>query len=297
MSNYFDEKTSFMEPIVTQYGSRMVMTNVVKSKTIKYFNFDTRFSENTDTDFIFHLPERITNVTKIKVSQIEIPITFYNISSTLQNNFFLLKNVTTDITIPIIIDNGNYSQESFVLKITSLFLQHNIPITFNINSNNMCSFTNLSTTSSFLFNFSVNYDGTLCKDYEVNLIQTLFGFKNATYRLFTQSTIITERCFNINTIRYLFLSLDDFTNSSHNGFNAMLKKSTVNKQILARIPINNNRYPFGSILHGKLIDCNRIYHGPIDLQKFKIQLINEYGLPIYLNGGSFSFIFEIEIEE
>ena len=25
MSNYFDEKTSFMEPIVTQYGYRMVL--------------------------------------------------------------------------------------------------------------------------------------------------------------------------------------------------------------------------------------------------------------------------------
>ena len=44
MSNYFDEKISFMEPIVTQYGSRMVMIfeqilfqNLIKMKLKKLF--------------------------------------------------------------------------------------------------------------------------------------------------------------------------------------------------------------------------------------------------------------------
>ena len=149
MSNYFDQKTSFMEPIVTQYGSRMVMTNVVKSKIKRYINFDTRFSDNTETEFTFQLPERITNVTQIKIAQIEIPVSFYNISSVLQNNFFVLKNVTTNTLFQIIIPDGNYTQETFVVKLQSLLTN----LTFTIDSNNICSFTNLSTSSSFIVEF------------------------------------------------------------------------------------------------------------------------------------------------
>ena len=39
-TQYFDNKTAFLEPTVTQYGSRMVMTNVTKPKKIKYINGD-----------------------------------------------------------------------------------------------------------------------------------------------------------------------------------------------------------------------------------------------------------------
>ena len=293
MSNYFDQKTSFMEPIVTQYGSRMVMTNVVKSKIKRYINFDTRFSDNTETEFTFQLPERITNVTQIKIAQIEIPVSFYNISSVLQNNFFVLKNVTTNTLFQIIIPDGNYTQETFVVKLQSLLTN----LTFTIDSNNICSFTNLSTSSSFLLDFTIYNNGTSCYIGTENLLQSLLGFKSSTYLINSNSTIKAEKCFNINTIRYLFLTMEDFANSAYNGFIGMLKTSTVNKKILTRIPFDKTLFPFGTIIQGKLTDCVRMYHGPVDLQKLKLQLINEYGIPINLNGGSFSFVLEIEMEE
>ena len=292
MSNYFDQKTSFMEPTVTQYGSRMVMTNVIKSKIKKIINFDTRFSDNTEIEFSFNLPERINNVTQIKVAQIEIPVSFYNISTNLRNNFFILKDITNNTITKILIPDGNYSQETFILKLTSLLTN----ITFLIDSNNICSFTNTS-SSLLLLDFTINSDGTICKNGLENLIQSLFGFKESTILINPNSTIKTEKCFNINTIRYLFLTMEDFVNSTHNGFIGMLKNSTINKKILARIPFDKTLFPFGTIIQGKLTDCIRLYHGPVDLQRFKLQLVNEYGLPIQLNGGSFSFSLEIEMEE
>ena len=45
------------------------------------------------------------------------------------------------------------------------------------------------------------------------------------------------------------------------------------------------------------MDCVRKYHGSVDLQKIKMQLVNEFGTPIFLNGGHFSFCMEIEMEE
>ena len=298
MSNYFDQKTSFMEPVVTQYGSRMVMTNVVKSKTKKYINFDTRFSDYTNSEYNFQLPQRITNVTQIKVSQIEIPVTFYNISSQLKNNYFLIQNMTSNIQYPILISDGHYSKETFMAKIQTLLPINSI--TFNINSNNICSFFN-SSTSIYLIDFSINESGIACTDYSENSIKVLLGFKKSSihYNLPSNTTLYAENTFNINTIRYIFLTMEDFVNSSSNGFIAMLRDSTLNKKILTRISIDTNIYPFGSIMHGelKLMDCVRKYYGPADLQKIKIQLVNEYGAPISLNGGHFSFCLEIDMEE
>ena len=54
--------------------------------------------------------------------------------------------------------------------------------------------------------------------------------------------------------------------------------------------------PKHTILHGELINCIRLYHGPVGLQRLKLQLVNEYGLPIHLNGGSFSFALEIGLK-
>ena len=297
MSNYFDEKTSFMEPIVTQYGSRMVMTNVVKAKTKKYINFDTRFSDYTDTEYSFNLPERISNVTQIKVSQIEIPVNFYNISSHLQNNFFRIKNVTENIYFPILIPDGNYSKETLIAKMQTLLPINRI--TFYIDSNNVCSFSNVSTSTTYLIDFSINANGIYCVDYLENSIKSCMGFKNINYTLNKNTSINAENVFNINTIRYLFLTMEDFVNSSSNDFTAMLRNSTLNKKILTRISLDNTLYSFGSVLHGelKLMDCVRKYHGSVDLQKIKMQLVNEFGTPIFLNGGHFSFCMEIEMEE
>ena len=55
MNHSFDKSTLFMEPNTTQYGSHMVMTNVVKPKRTKYLNIDTRFRDeyNYNDKFYF----------------------------------------------------------------------------------------------------------------------------------------------------------------------------------------------------------------------------------------------------
>ena len=48
MSKYFDQTNMFLEPDVTQHGSHMVMTNVVKPTKTKYLTLDTRFCDGYD---------------------------------------------------------------------------------------------------------------------------------------------------------------------------------------------------------------------------------------------------------
>ena len=132
MSQYFDKNNLFLEPKVKQYGSHMVMTNVHKPLKTKYINLDTRFSDDYNdssaTNYNLTLPERINEIKSITVTNMELPMSFYNISSSLGNNSFQIvnhsingsapylnametenRNDNNEIVDTIIIPDGNYS--------------------------------------------------------------------------------------------------------------------------------------------------------------------------------------------
>ena len=104
MSQYFDKSELFLEPKVKQYGSHMVMSNVHKPNKTKYVNVDTKFSDEynnfTVANYNITLPERINDVKTITVTNMELPMSFYNISSALGNNSFQITNLEVDNTIP-----------------------------------------------------------------------------------------------------------------------------------------------------------------------------------------------------
>jgi hypothetical protein len=65
--------------------------------------------------------------------------------------------------------------------------------------------------------------------------------------------------------------------------------------------MNYKNYGNGTVLpaneyNGLLLSDKRTYSGKVNLQKLKIQLVNEYGFPVNLNGLDFSFCLEIEYE-
>jgi hypothetical protein len=51
-----------------------------------------------------------------------------------------------------------------------------------------------------------------------------------------------------------------------------------------------------NLFNGLLITDERTYSGKIDIQKLNIQLLNEFGKSISLNGIDFSLCLEIEHE-
>jgi hypothetical protein len=95
MSQYFDGKDLFVGPKTTQYGSHMVMTQVAKESKIKYVNIDSRFRDEYSDQMLAScsvtLPERINDVHKIRATNVEIPMSFYNVSSNNENACFLLQ--------------------------------------------------------------------------------------------------------------------------------------------------------------------------------------------------------------
>ena len=299
MSKYMDDK-SFLSPEVTQQGGHMIIQNVKKSTKIKYLNIDTRYQGDYNLNklatFTYNLPQRITEVKSIAVRNIEIPMSFY---------FFSLNNGNTYMKIDnssVVIPNFSYVTSDNYLK-TQLNNQFSSQISatqFSIDiSLNRATITNTGADRTIYFD--VDPSGGFNK---YNLKSTLgwcLGYRLPEYSIAAGKTLVAEALINTNTIRYLFLVIDEFRQSNPNSFVSPLSNGYISKNVLARITINSAVYPFGSILpanmfNGLLLSDQRYYAGKTDIQKLQIQLVDEWGRIVDLNQLDFSFCLEIECE-
>jgi hypothetical protein len=309
MSKYDDGKSMFLSPKVTQYDNHMVMTNVSKPSKIKYVNIDTSFREDSSgyepgstASCSIVLPERITEVKSIKVRSVEIPISMYNISAATGNNCFQL--VSGNSKANIVIPDGEYDIQS--IESTIQLLINGIGFPFNSLSYSIDNpFTNKSSFYSTIINATINFavtsNGTHDPYNFKKKLGWLLGFRTPTYILTPSSTIISEGVVNLNGSRYLYLVLDEFTRGNQNSFIAPLSSSLISKTILARVTLDNAHYFYGTVLtannrNGLLLSDKREYTGRVDLQKLNIQLVDDAGTPISLNGLDYSFCLEVEHE-
>ena len=330
MSQYFDNKQLFASPKVDQYNNHMVMTNVCKPVKTKYVFIDTKFCDDLLNNrlnpsspdynlcnYNFSLSERIVDIKSITVVEAQIPMSMYNISSAQENNFFM---VSTDISnIMIIIPDGQYNIETLSDVINSQLNLINTPsrtLRYGSFPNNTSFFYAYSLTD-FTIHFAVDKNGNFDKYNFKSKLGWLLGFRKKDYTIknvdpillnlvnnipTTQKQLIniSEATINLHVFRYLFLALDEFVNGNQNSCISLLPKSIINKNIIAKICIDNNFYPYGTILNvnvntGLLTSDTRVYTGnKVDIQKLNIQLLDDIGNPIKLNGDDFSFGLKIE---
>jgi hypothetical protein len=306
MSKYNDNKSdNFMEPTVSQHGGHMVMTNVHKPMKTKYVNLDTIFADeynlNNTADYNITLPEKITNVQSVSISNIDLPMSFYNISSDLGNNVFRLTYGGNEYICEV--PSNQYTEIDAFINAINTVINSTIQVNaiFSVSNNNFL----ISNTTTFpmKITFDVNTLGTDRYNFKSKL-GWLLGFRKLSYNLEApssgQTTVIKAECnYNINTIRYMYLVIDEFSRGNQNTFISPLPSSLINKNIIAKLSLNSS-YPFNSIIplnrFTGLMSDQRCYSGKIDLQKLNIKLINEYGKTINLNGNHFSFCMEINYE-
>jgi hypothetical protein len=300
MSKYFDGKDLFLEPKVTQHNSHMIMTNVMKETKTKYLNIDTRFRDeynfNSTANYNITLPQRINDVKKMSVTSVEIPMTIYNISSDLGNNYFL---VSRDLSSNMItLSDGFYTSTTLATEI-NYQLQYVYDIyglTYEIVNNK----SKFSTTTSINIKFDVDSTGAFDKYNIKSKLGWFLGYRDVSYSM-NNSYISSNGFVNLNGMRYLYLVIDEFTKGNQNSFVCPMYNSLINKNIIARAAIDYKFYPFGYILHanhtnGLLVTDLRNYTGNVDLQKLNVQLVDEMGNPVNLNGLDFSFCLKIEYE-
>ena len=320
MSSYFDDKQLFLEPSVKQYGSHMVMSNVVKPTKTKYINIDTKYrdestlqSMNTHINIsttikrlascTVQLPQRINDVKSMTVRSAEIPMTMCNICETVGNNVVVVKqDVFTEI---IVIPSGEYSISTLITKINAIFAALSAPmndfaLSFNTTLNRFEFGGNVANSNSFSVFFAVNANGS--DDYSdfKNKLGWILGYRLPNYAFTTTNPAVAEDYHSLNP-KYLYLAIDEFSKGNQNSFVTPVNNSLISKNILAKIIYNKTTYPYGAILpantfNGYLLSDKREYNGKVDLQKLLIQLVDDSGHLVNLNGIDFSFTLEVEYE-
>ena len=75
----------------------------------------------------------------------------------------------------------------------------------------------------------------------------------------------------------------------------MFQKSYIGNNILAMIPLTSNSFHICFDNGSYFIEKKREYFGPVNLQRLKIELRNQYGELLDLNGMDFSFSLEVEL--
>lgn len=322
MSNYFDNKQPFMEPSVNQYGSHMVMTNVVKPTKTKYINIDTKYRDESTLQAMnahtpnltkrlasctIQLPQRVMNVKSIFVRSAEIPMTMCNICQENGSNVLTIRQSAGEIrySSTIVVPSGEYSATSLATTLNAIFATLEAPlndfsITFDTTTNRFVIGGNLANSNLFGVDFAVNSDGSTDYMNFKNKMGWLLGFRVPSYE-FTSSTPIRAEDYHSLHPKYLYLVVDEFSKGNQNSFSTPLNNSFISKNVLAKIIYNKTIYPYGSILpantfNGYLLSDKREYNGKVDLQKLLVQLIDDSGHIVNLNGIDFSFTLQVEYE-
>jgi len=312
MSQYFDNKGLFSSPNVSQYGNHMVMTNVHKSEKCHYLNIDTKFADDfannrlnsscTSTynmaNYTITLPEKMNEIKSMMVCNVELPQSFYNISASLGNN--VMKITSGAFSAVITIPDGNYTNASLITTLNSLFLANKNSaggyLIYDISRNLSTIATDAS--GAFTLDFAVGADGSFDKYNFKSKLGWSLGFRQLSYTIPVSSQIYSESIVNILGPKYMYLAIDEFSKGNNNSFSAALPTSLIRKNIIAKICLNRQVYPFGTILpannfNGYLLSDLRTYSGTIDIQKLNVQLVDENGNTVNLNGHDFSFCLEL----
>ena len=296
--------------------------NPLKKRTIiKNLNIDTRFRDNyyttISTNFHFDLPYKFNSVTSMQLTSFEFTQSYYAIASCLGNNFFSLQLTDSNAILTgspffISIPDGNYTGQNLMAvinaKIATLSSASLKNVYFSLNEaigpngNNKVTIginpTYIGTSFNFSVNFLIDANGNLDSIPLQQKLGWIMGFRSPVYPApvvlpIGANSYTSEAVLDLSGPKYIFLVLDDYNNNVNENYFSAFTSSILHKNILARIAIGPNLgAPFVTIdstVAGAILSP-RTYFGPVDIQKMQIQLLDEYGRILNLNGTDYSFV-------
>jgi hypothetical protein len=244
------------------------------------------------------LPEPINNVCSMTVENIELPLTYYNVSSALGNNVFKVTRLSTPPVQTIItVPDGEYTLTSLDTKITSLLNSLGLDIELTgFDTTRM----NNSVSDNYSIEFAVNKDGSFDKHNFKSKLGWMLGFTEVSYTIPSNNgEIVAERISNLTRPRVLYLHVDDFAQTKQNSFSTMMSRSRNSDNIIAKIMVDRSSNDFRKIFfankaNGYLLSDKREYSGKTNIKRLQVQLVDEFDQKINLNGLDFSFSLKIE---
>ena len=129
------------------------------------------------------------------------------------------------------------------------------------------------------------------------------GFRAAMYELESEGMLqaaVSEGICLITGPNYLFLCIDDYNNNVNNYYASAFGSSTIAPNIIARLNIKaaiNGAGAYGVVSGESLstsLTFSREYFGPVDIQRMRITLVDEFGRVLDLNNMDWSFALMFE---
>ena len=256
--------------------------------------FREDYKNTKSTDFSLVLPYQFKNVLSVRLSSIQLPNVLYCFSKAKMNNLFYISECGDGPTAsgPIMLPDGNYS-----LSQLATTLQKEINEQLDIDPPRFEVLAHETTQKISIMNnrnvFSMNF----LKDVEsIDFNSTLgwiLGFRQIQYH--GSAVYTSEAVYNSVASDYIYFILNDFNNSQSQNILAMYSKSYIGNNILAMIPLTSNSFHICFDNGSDFIEKKREYFGPVNLQRLKIELRNQYGELLDLNCMDFSFSLEVEL--
>lgn len=299
--------------------------NQLNTRTItKCLNIDTRFRNNIHTtsssDFTIHLPTRFSKVVSMQLSTIELPVSFYGISSSYGNNHLWIKIIFHENTTPelinesakvLIIPDGNYTACDLIAIINQGLSPKDL-------DGELRAPTDIYSYVKFALDMNCNGSGSrlvsigpsIPKEVDITIVQIQLDFtRNIEGTPDPATSLYTKLGWNLGftkdcyfdsdfyvgetpiepSTKYVYLAVDDFNNNSNNHFVSAFNQSLFNNDLLARISVG--RGSLNSIDNQELVLVAepRIYFGPVDIQRLRIRVYDEHGRILQMNRSNYSF--------
>jgi hypothetical protein len=306
--------------VVGQSGAPPGTINPVKYSTVAIsVNIDSRFRPNyfstKSTDLQITLPEKIHNIINYRVGSFEIPFyAIYSISELNGNNAIQIQWSTSVVgnygnTFTIVIPDGNYYTTANTTNVAaSVSIETTINTILNSNTAGPDSglagklyfyidqvsgkgvFAQPSTAGAIYFKVVSNVRSNGNPSYDAPLISFLgwqLGFRNAenisknstTGNM--QGSVVSEALVAIRSTNYLFIAIDDYNNSVNDYYSAVFSESFAIKNIITRVNVGFLQ----DVNEASSIQLNRqrCFFGPVNIQKLRITLYDNFGRVIDLN--------------
>ena len=314
--------------------------NPINVRTItQAISIDSRFRPNyyasKSTNFNVVLPSIQKNVISMRVTSIEIPITYYAVSKSSGNSTCLIMDLSNNgrgwvLSLP----DGNYEQiwaknsnaadietgmNNAIINASPVTINsigattpnlsgvrlNAADLVFNIDHiSGRSFFTDLSGgvlgTKGFVLRFNVDNNGNLNLDANIQMrLGWQLGFRAAEYTALTKC--VSEGICLVVGPRYGFISIDDHqknTGPTHlvNYANSVLQDNIITRINLAELQADFGVYQSSSD-PGLSTQLNRTreYFGPVDIQRLHIALYDEFGRVIDLNNMDWSLTLAFEM--
>ena len=288
-------------------------------------NIDSAFRDNyynsTSSNFILTIPQEYTNVISMSITSLVIPLTIYNINEKLANNFFHYSfNDVPNSCYFLNLSSGFYYGNSEVKNGMQKWIENEVEdqlkhnIKFKIDQKTgKSTFTHVSRPFTIRFDLSqpAVSNSQPTTEYETDdtplplKLGWMLGFR-------TKKNVSSNPSDNGNVVesdapamlfnpKYLYFSVNEFTNLKTDNFTGMFSNSITSRDILTRINYQTwlhenyvNNFSYNVIEDGS--NSVRKYFGPVNIQKLEFKILDEFGRVVDFNNMDWSAVIQLEVQ-